>query len=402
MTGTGSTKLAGGQTFYNLLAANGGTTRTLLSNVVVTNHKRVDGALAQGAYSVTVSGSNAKPLEINGTTSGVIAITSSAASYTIYTNVAMGAGSVSTTKECTFIFTGGQTTVTPDSGTANVSMKSWTWASPNYYSLYVGETVGGANVSFVMSTLQLNGRYDLYLDGTFASTWTADAYGDLYFYHATWSGHLVTLKSMLVITSGAPATTVNEYVAYYYNGTADEAGTWSIVTAHSWMSVNPTTGKVTGTPDYSDVAVETVSLRITNLNGTAYLNWTLTVANVATVWVDESPPLTAHQLGTYAYDFNCTQEGVSVVYSVVCSVPDLSINTATGVLSGKLMGDVDVTVTVTADDQAGTVLTSSFTILVSPPDFEGTWGPMIVSLGALMLLIAFMVIVLNGIKMKKM
>jgi len=371
MTGTGTTKLAGGQYFYDLVVETG-TTRTLLSGVAIHDHERIDGTQVQGVYWMTITGTNAKPLQINGTTSGLITVSSTAASYTIYTNVAMGTGSISVAKECTFVYSGGQVTITPDSGIANVSMKAWTWASPNYYSLYVGETVGGANVSFVASTLQLNGRYDLYLDGAFDSTWNADGCGDLYFYHATWSGHLLTLRSMLVITSGAPTTTVNEYVPYYYNGTADEAGTWSIVTVHSWMSLNTATGKVTGTPDYSDVAVETVSLRITNLNGTAYLNWTLTVANVVPVWIDvvSNPTPMIPMLDEWSYDFNCSNEGLGVIYSVVCSTGDFSIDSNTGVFSGKPSYDQDVTVTVTADDQNGGLITYDFTIHVGPPDFN--------------------------------
>jgi hypothetical protein len=306
MTATGTTKLAGGQTFYNLLAANGGTTRTLLSNVVVTNHKRVDGALAQGAYSVTVSGSNAKPLEINGTTSGVIAITSSAASYTIYTNVAMGAGSVSTTKECTFIFTGGQTTVTPDSGTANVSMKSWT--GTNDYRWYLGETDGAANVTFSIPGMTASGRYDLYLDGANFQTFHANGAGVLAIYHATWSGHTMTLvfvASWAPTITSSPATTCSIGVSYSYTVTTNESSTFASITAPGWI--------VWSSPSYSGppvaAGVFAFHVQATSVAGTLTADqyWNVTVYAIPTITNTASLSILIYH--TYYYNATADQPG---------------------------------------------------------------------------------------------
>ena len=171
------------------------------------------------------------------------------------------------------------------------------------------------------------------------------------------------------ITSAAPSTSINEDHGYYYNATADQTGTWSIVTLHPWMTIGSGTGKVTGTPDNLDIASRTVSLRLTNINGTGYRNWTLIVVNVAVVFTS-SPVTTGHEDGFYSYNAQSSDEGFGAVYSVTDSTGQLTVNPSSGVLSGTITGRTYLQINLTVNDGHGSIAFQNFTITVPTPGEE--------------------------------
>jgi hypothetical protein len=444
MTSTGSTKLAAGQYFYNLWACNGGTTRTLLSNVVVQNRKIVDGTLTEGIYSVTINGTSTTPFTGNGTWSGVINITSTGASYTIWTNAAM-TGTLQMQKNCTVIFTGGQLVITQGASPKwyNVTLKSWT--APNLYKWYAGSTNAAASLTFAASGLTNSKWYSVITDATRLSGVQASGGGILTFTHATWSGHMIILDiypefstsaspltivqlsaysydagcteegsgavyaltestgqlsvvaatgvvsgpirlttnlsvhlmvtdsvgaiiyqnwtvTVFVAISTTPTTSVIEDHAYSYDANTNRTGTWSIVTNASWASFAVPTGILSGTPDNGDVAIFSVSIRLSNTNGTAYQNYSLTVTNVAPVFSTTADTQAQYGFG-YGYDAN-TDEDAWVTYSMVTSSNDLHID-VNGVVSGKILDLVNIWFNVTANDGKGGITWQNVTVQVS-------------------------------------
>jgi len=371
MTATGSTKLAVGQYFYNLLAVNGGVTRTLLSNVVVQNHKNIIGTLTQGAYSVTINGTNVKPLEANGTWSGVINITSTGATYTIYT-AATWTGTVQASKVMTVIYTGGQLVITPPASTwYNVTMRGWT--GPNLYKWYAGSTTNNANLTFAASGLTGNANYHVYLDEVLNVNKVASAGGVVTYYHITWSGHFIRLEFYNpppIITSGAPGTSVNEDVAYCYTATSDQSGTWTVTGHPAWLALTIPTPPSnwtasSGTPHNLDVGASSISFSITNANGTAYLNWTLTVVNVAPVF-NNGPNTQVGYGWRYYYHPYTDEDGQGVTYSLVTNSLDVVLLSALeGDIQGKIQDCANFWVNITANDGNGGLAYQNYTVQVN-------------------------------------
>lgn len=276
MTATGSTKLAAGQYFYDLWACNGGSTRTLLSSVVVQHRKIVDGTLTQGIYSVTINGTSTTPFTGNGTWSGAINITSTGASYTIWTNVAW-TGTIQMQKNCTIIYTGGQLVCTqalPSSSQKwyNVTMKAW--AGPSNFQWYAGSTNAAANLTFTASGLLASTTYEILLDGTLSSYVTSNGAGVASFYHASWSHHLLLMDQTPTFTS-SPVTVDSMLGTYRYDANASEAVTWAITCSDPDIDIDAN-GVVSGYLS-TDSAI-TISIRATDASGgVAYQNYTITV-----------------------------------------------------------------------------------------------------------------------------
>jgi hypothetical protein len=397
MTNNGTTKLSATQYFYSLTVASG-KTRTLLSNVAIQNEKDMAGTLTEGAYSVTINGTSTTPARLNGTWDGVINITSTGGSYQIYAG-ASWTGTIQASKALTIIMPTGQLVITPPANKYfNVTLKGWT--TPSTYKWYAGSTTSNANISFAATVANATREYVVYLDSAPNQYKISSAGKVVSFYYASWSGHWLQLKELALI-SGSPATTLVEDHNYYYNATADQTGTWSIVTTHAWMAVNGGTGKITGTPINNQVAVHTVVLKLTTTNGVAYKNWTLTVTNVAPV-ITSSPSSATNVTGSYSYNMASDEEGQGVTYHLATTTDSrLSINASTGVLSGNLDSMIPVDVTIYAADGNGGVTWQNFTINIPNMEAVSNIAPLLISICAIMIGVYVITFPLNYMNKKK-
>ncbi|MGI2059880.1 beta strand repeat-containing protein, partial [Shewanella baltica] len=178
-----------------------------------------------------------------------------------------------------------------------------------------------------------------------------------------------------VITSTA-LTGATQDVAYSYSFTAsdDDIGdvlSFSVVTKPSWLSFNPATGVLSGTPTNADVGSHAVSLKATDAGSlSAEQSFTLVVTNVNDAPVITSTALTgATQDVAYSYSFTASDDDVGDVlsFSAVTKPSWLSFNPATGVLSGTPT-NADVgshAVSLKATDAGSLSAEQSFTLVVT-------------------------------------
>jgi len=116
---------------------------------------------------------------------------------------------------------------------------------------------------------------------------------------------------------------------------------WTIRTNASWLSIVSATGKVTGTPDNSNVGRYWVNVTAKDpAQAYDFRNFTLTVMNVndPPVWVDVPKDVIIEDTATYTFDVNATDIDVGDVltYGITSApVSTISINSVTGVITWK-------------------------------------------------------------------
>ncbi len=149
----------------------------------------------------------------------------------------------------------------------------------------------------------------------------------------------------------------------------------------SWLSINPTTGVLSGTPGNGDVGVINVDVRATDTSGgnvTSSFQLNVTNSNDAPIVVTPIANAAPVQDTPFSYDVSGNFDDVDIAHGDSLtfsaelagggSLPSwLSINASTGVLSGTPgAGEVgvDYTVEVTATDGSGATAMSSFQVAV--------------------------------------
>jgi hypothetical protein len=146
---------------------------------------------------------------------------------------------------------------------------------------------------------------------------------------------------------------------------------WSFSTnATGWLSLNATTGNLSGTPDNSHVGRYWVNITLTDSVGYRCIrNFTLTVENVAPVLLNVPPSngVSVLQDGNYSFDVDSDDEGLGSTSYGFVSAPDwLGIDASTGAISGR-SGNGDVgrhTIVLFVNDGNGGVVNYSFDISV--------------------------------------
>lgn len=161
-----------------------------------------------------------------------------------------------------------------------------------------------------------------------------------------------------VITSVAPLSSVQD-VAYTYTLTAtdpnNKALTYSAKTLPSWLSFNPTTRVLSGTPTVANINAHHIVLQVSN--------GTLTTNNSFTIIVNSIPvlnaPLTAATASIlYSYALKATDlNNDKLTYSVIVKPSWLTFNDSSNVLSGTpSVGNIgNNNVTVRVSDGIATV-----------------------------------------------
>jgi hypothetical protein len=153
---------------------------------------------------------------------------------------------------------------------------------------------------------------------------------------------VVNVNDAPTITS-SPVTTATQGEAYSYTLiAADEdvgdTATLSAVILPEWLTFNPATGVLGGTPGNADVGNHPVTLKVTDAGGLSVdQSFTVTVANVNDAPLISGTPLTSVDQDV-AYSFTPTASDVDVgdvlTFSITNKPVWAAFNTATGVLSG--------------------------------------------------------------------
>jgi hypothetical protein len=292
-----------------------------------------------------------------GSNSGTISLTSGGItnnfSYTLVVNP--GAG--------TPVITG----ATSSSGTVGTAFTTYTATASNtptsfnIGSLPAGLSLGGtATVPTITGTPTTAGTYSVSLSAN----------------NGSGTGASVTLTITIAPAGAVPAITS----ATSASGALNAAFTYTIAASNSLvsfsaiglplgLSVNSTTGVISGTPTVAGVS--TVALSATNNFGTgATTNLTLTIGSVSAI---TSASTASATVGT-AFSFTLVGSNAPQSFNVSGLPPGLSANTATGVLSGTPTTAGTFSVSASANNATGTGPTATLTITVAAASSGGGGG----------------------------
>ena len=179
------------------------------------------------------------------------------------------------------------------------------------------------------------------------------------------------------ITSTA-VTAVDEDSSYLYTVTASDvdvgdstALSATIGSSSGWLTFEPSTGKLTGTPANGDVGTHTITVTATDDSGdTGSQTFTITVANTNDAPTISSTAVTSvDEDSTYTYTVTGSDvdSGDTVTLSGTTVPAWLTFTATTGVLTGTPTNDEvgSHSVTITATDAAGDTGSQTFTITVA-------------------------------------
>ena len=179
--------------------------------------------------------------------------------------------------------------------------------------------------------------------------------------------NLVVSPAALTLTCNAPLAA---QVGVAYTGSCTAGGgtipyTYSVTgAAPAWLSINPSTGAITGTPTGTGTYSFTLKVTDAASNSQTYAVTNLVVSPAA-LTLTCNAPLTA-QVGV-AYTGSCTAGGGTIpyTYSVTGAAPAwLSVNPSTGALTGTPTGTGTYSFTLKVTDAASQTKTQAVTNLV--------------------------------------
>jgi len=172
----------------------------------------------------------------------------------------------------------------------------------------------------------------------------------------------IAVSAAPVISSATTATgTVG--TAFSYTITASNTPTsYSATGLPAGLSVNTSTGVISGTP--TTAATSTVTVSATNAGGTGNATVTITINPAAVVAPVVSSPATATGTTGTVFSYTITASNTPTSYNATGLPAGLSVNTSTGVISGTPTTAGTSTVTISATNAGGTG-TESLSITVS-------------------------------------
>ncbi len=266
------------------------------------------------------------------------------------------------------------------SGTVGTAISTYfVTASNSPTSFNVGALPAGLSLGGTVTVPTISGT------PTTAGTYTVSLSAN----NATGTGATTTLTITIAPAGPLPAITS----ATSATATLNAAFTYTITASNSpvsfsasglpfGLSVNTTTGAITGTPTVA--GVYTVALTATNNNGTsATTNLSLSVGSVPTM----TSATTASATVGSAFTFTFGASNSAFSFNVSGLPPGLSVNASTGAITGTQTTPGGYTVTASANNATGTSASSTLTINVAAASSGGGGGggtqavaPVIVSL----------------------
>lgn len=180
---------------------------------------------------------------------------------------------------------------------------------------------------------------------------------------------IITAPALPAPTLNAPGTQTKFVSSAFIFDVSPYATGQSLIYSSSnlpaWLSINPSTGMITGTTPATPITVSGINLVVTDTNGqTASTNFNIIVNDIAPT-LQQPPNATINVNTPYSVQLKAT--GSNLVYSTITALPaGLSINASTGLISGtpKTPGTYNITAKVS---NAAGAATKSFTITVQSP-----------------------------------
>jgi hypothetical protein len=139
------------------------------------------------------------------------------------------------------------------------------------------------------------------------------------------------------ITTRSPEAEVWEDDAYYFDlESSMEDVAWSLPIGPDWLSIDPVTGELSGTPTNEDVGTSNVWIEIEDGTGSNdILPFQITVMNRAPAIISDNPPSTAQEESEYNFTFECDDDGQGTMnWSLIEGPVWMSMNATTGTVSG--------------------------------------------------------------------
>lgn len=176
-----------------------------------------------------------------------------------------------------------------------------------------------------------------------------------------------TSANATTFQAGLPGT-------FTVTATGTPAPTFSLPGAPSWLSLDPSTGVLSGTPPVSAGGLRFVLNALTASNGIspdAVETFTLTVTPAPPISITSADhtTFTAGQLGTFAFAASTPTGYPAATFAIPGAVPPwMALDPATGVLSGippAIDAGQDIAFTVTASNGVNPEATQRFTLMIN-------------------------------------
>ena len=181
------------------------------------------------------------------------------------------------------------------------------------------------------------------------------------------------------ITSPMATSAMNQY-PFSFQVLADGATSYSATGLPTGLSINPTTGVISGAPDVSNVtAVFNATINVSGVGGVTGTGPLAITVNRYPASAPVITPSTATASGNasvpFNYQINASNTPRSYALASGTLPSGLTLNTTTGLISGTPSTVGDATVTLTAENPAGTSFSQELTISIgiAPPNiFTGS------------------------------
>jgi len=187
-------------------------------------------------------------------------------------------------------------------------------------------------------------------------------------------GTWLTAPILIITSQDKTETLEDEHFSVEYEALDVDGNpvNWSLNTISSWLSMDPVTGVLSGTPGNDDVGSHTVNISVTDAFGGE--DWTYFILSVENV--NDAPNITTADVSAvledvpYSVDYNATDidpTGDILTWSLNTTAAWLSLNSSSGLLSGvptnEELGAYGLNVSVS--DGNGGVDWHNFTVVVT-------------------------------------
>jgi len=192
----------------------------------------------------------------------------------------------------------------------------------------------------------------------------------------------ITVSNILPTIDAISVNSLTEDAVFSYNVNCSDENqgtvTYSLTDSPVWLTINPLTGLLSGTPNNLYVGSHSQTITVNDGTGNVSLTWDYSVVNVPPVFTTEADT-TADEDQLYSYDANCSDDNQgTITYSATILPSWLTLQSATGVLSGTPQNNQvgDTLVTLKVSDGKGGTATQSFNLHIintnDAPSFTST------------------------------